>query len=153
MQNFDDRGLPKCPRRTYAPPSISGRRPETENTFVQFLTVIEKTYLRDNPYHNNTHGARVRLTNVSHYKGEYTKTVLNRARGQAALAGTQSIDSRWRWLKKYVPHSVKARAPKGCPNPVNPLLDEYVYSWQWRTNCKAAGKSLWLQLGEEVFKA
>ena len=47
----------------------------------------------------------------------------------------------------------KARAPKGCPNPVNPLLDEYVYSWQWRTNCKAAGKSLWLQLGEEVFKA
>ena len=26
-------------------------------------------------------------------------------------------------------------------------------SWQWRTNCKAAGKSLWLQLGEEVFKA
>ena len=103
--------------------------------------------------HNKTHGARVRLTNVSHYKGEYTKTVLNRARGQAALAGTQSIDSRWRWLKKYVPHSVKARAPKGCPNPVNPLLDEYVYSWQWRTNCKAAGKSLWLQLGEEVFKA
>ena len=70
-----------------------------------------------------------------------------------ALAGNQSIDSRWRWLKKYVPHSVKARAPKGCPNPVNPLLDEYVYSWQWRTNCKAAGKSLWLQLGEEVFKA
>jgi hypothetical protein len=30
-----------------------------ENTFVQFLTVIEKTYLRENPYHNNTHGADV----------------------------------------------------------------------------------------------
>ena len=103
--------------------------------------------------HNKTHGARVRLTNVQHYKGEYTKPVHRRGRGQAALAGTQSLDSRWRWLKKYVPHTVKARAPKGGPTPINQLLDHYVYSWQWRTNCKAAGKSLWSQLGKEVSKA
>ena len=49
--------------------------------------------------------------------------------------------------QSVAPHAVKARAPKGCRNPVGPPLDEYVYSWQWRTNCKAVGKSLWLQLG------
>ena len=41
-----------------------------------------KLLVRD---HNNTHGARVRLTSVQHYNGEYTKTVLHRTRGPAAL--------------------------------------------------------------------
>jgi hypothetical protein len=45
---------------------LSSAKVMDENTFVQFLTVIEKTYLRDNPYHNNTHGADV-MQSVHHF--------------------------------------------------------------------------------------
>ena len=76
--------------------------------------------------HNQTHKAQVKLENVAHYKGEYTRKVRRPAGGQAKIAGTQAMDRHWGWLKEYIPHCLKARSG----NVVNPTLDDYVYSWQ-----------------------
>ena len=92
---------------------------------------------------NETRKSRVRLENVTHLKQEYTRPVRRPMRGQSTIAGTQSIDQRWRWMKVYVPHSLKGR----CASGVNPSLDEYVFSWQWRSNQIQKCASLWDALG------
>ena len=74
--------------------------------------------------HNKTKGARVRLENVAHYAHEFTRDVGRPRRGQSSIAGTQAIDQRWRWMKAYIPHCLKARWGRT----VNPLIDTYVYS-------------------------
>ena len=95
---------------------------------------------------NRSANARVKLENVVHLRRQYTRKVKKASRGQSSIAGTQAIDQRWRWLKAYVPHSIKARFRR-C---VNPVIDTYVYSWQWRTNRFNAGMPLWTSLGALV---
>ena len=100
-------------------------------------------------HHNLENKAHIKLEEVIHYKGQFTKDVKKRARGQSSIAGTQSIDSRWRWLKHYVPHSIKGRVSRD----VNPKLNDYVFSWQFRSNCNARNESLWETLGALVRRA
>ena len=69
-------------------------------------------------------------------------------RGQSSLAGTQSLDSRWKWLKVYIPQTVKARRGRTT----NPTLNKYVFSFQFRANALAAGVPLWAALGRAVRK-
>ena len=96
--------------------------------------------------YNRQNKARVMLRNVVHKKRQFTRNVKSPMKGQSSLAGTQAIDQRWRWLKVYVPHCVKARLGRG----VNPAIDTYVYSWQWRSNRLNAGACLWSSLGAAV---
>ena len=42
---------------------------------------------------------RVTLEEVVHAKGQYTRRVKNTKKKQAKVAGTQSLDRRWGWLK------------------------------------------------------
>ena len=43
-----------------------------------------------------------------------------------------------------MPHSLKARFHRG----VNPAIDDYVMSWQWRSNHLLDDGSLWTALGK-----
>ena len=56
------------------------------------------------------------------------------------------MDSRWKYLKAYVPQQIKAREGKL----VSRRLHCYAMSYQWRSNVLGAGKSLWAALGELV---
>ena len=98
--------------------------------------------------HNKLRKTRLRLQEVAHYKGQYTRSLAKTAKDQSTIAGTQSLDSRWRWLKAYVPHSIKARIDRQT----NAELDQYVFSYQFRANVKAKGENLWLELGKLVAK-
>jgi hypothetical protein len=99
--------------------------------------------------YNKMNKAKVCIREVKHYKSEYTKTSKKGRRGQSLIAGTQSLDQRWRWLKRYVPHGIKGKIDRR----ENPRLDSYVYSFQFRSNVKARGADLWTALGREVQKA
>lgn len=99
-------------------------------------------------HHNRLTKSRMRLEEVVHYKGQYTRTVRNPVRGQSSIAGTQSLDQRWRWMKTYVPFNLKARSGRT----VNPRLDTYVFSYQFRVNTKVAGESVFTKLGGIVRK-
>ncbi len=96
--------------------------------------------------HNATHRSNLRLESVSHCKGQYTKMVKNPRRGQAKLAGTQAMDQNWRWLKCYIPCALKARKGRD----LNPLIEAFAFSWQWRHNRTTAGQSLWDALGSLI---
>ena len=96
--------------------------------------------------HNRKYKARVKLHEVVHLKGQFCKTVQKRHQGQSTIAGTESIDSRWMWVKAYVPTTVVAKRD----GRENPLLDTYVFSYQYRVNTRVAGKCLWSSLGALV---
>lgn len=66
---------------------------------------------------------------VVHSEFEFTREVTNR-KGGSKLAGTQSIDQRWRRLDDYIPEQLNIKAERQ----VNPELWGYVYSWLWRHN-------------------
>lgn len=99
--------------------------------------------------YNKRNKASVKLENVAHYKHEFTRTVRRSRRGQSKIAGTQAIDQRWRWMKEYIPHSLKGRTPTG----INGAIDDYVYSWQWRSNRRAECVALWGALGTALARA
>lgn len=96
--------------------------------------------------HNKDHRTKINLKEVAHYKGQYTKRVPKSRRGQSTIAGTQSLDQRWRWLKNYVPHSLTAK----LNHDFNERLDDYVFSYQFRVNAQIRGGSLWEALGAAV---
>ena len=67
--------------------------------------------------------------------------------GHSDLAGTESLDQRWKQLEKYIPpevHTKKNGEVDGC-------LWVYVYSWLWRHNLR--GASLLDKLSELVAAA
>jgi hypothetical protein len=78
---------------------------------------------------------------VVHSQGEYSKEVQTPA-GHSGLAGTQSLDQRWKQLDRYLPAELHTKKDHG----VNPDLWTYVYSWLWRHNLR--GESLLSSLGE-----
>jgi hypothetical protein len=94
-------------------------------------------------WYNAQRKTRFTLREVAHYKGEYTRFVKSAMKKQSHLSGTQAIDSRWRWLKQYVPFNLKGRANRSK----NPALDTYVFSWVWRCNRKSKSESIWDSLG------
>ena len=61
-------------------------------------------------------------------------------------AGTQSIDSRWKYLQKYIPSELKVKKGQG----INPKISEYMWSWLYRHNLQA--NELHTALGEEFKK-
>lgn len=97
-------------------------------------------------HHNRVAKSRIQVKQVAHYLAEYTKSVPKTRKGQSGIAGTQSLDQRWRWLKAYIPHSIKARQGRKD----NPSLDNYVFSYQFRANTRASGRDLWGAVGNLV---
>jgi hypothetical protein len=98
-------------------------------------------------WHNLKNKARLTVHEVKHYTGQYTSVLKQKvARGQSSIAGTQSLDQRWRWMKAYIPTSLKGRVNRDA----NPKLDSYVFSYQFRVNTRARGKTIWSALGQLV---
>ncbi len=83
-------------------------------------------------HQNRTMKTKIKIESVAHYKGQFTRTLKHVMKKQSSIAGTQAIDSLWRWLKNYLPHSLKGRVDRD----VNPRLEAYVFSGQFRTNCR-----------------
>jgi hypothetical protein len=88
--------------------------------------------------HNKKHKTNMMVKNVAHYKQEYTNRLRHVRRGASKIGGTQAMDQRWRWLKKFVPHSLHNRDHRQ----VNSKIWEYVFSWQWRTNQLSLGNKI-----------
>ena len=66
---------------------------------------------------------------VSHKKMEFTRKVRT-PKGHSKIAGTESIDSVWGQLTKFIPHSVHSKKS----HKINPLLNKYVWAWVARHN-------------------
>jgi len=74
---------------------------------------------------------RMRFGECSHSGKEFTRPGKKQKDGISSVSGTQSMDSRWRLLGKYVPNELKAKTlPKA--GGVNPNFAIYTASWQCR---------------------
>ena len=73
----------------------------------------------------------IKVRQVSHKKQEMVRRV--RMNSHVRMAGTQTIDSTWKHLDRYVPATLKVK----IHGKVNPLLWQYVYSFVWRRNIAA----------------
>jgi hypothetical protein len=80
---------------------------------------------------------------VKHYNGEYVKEVETPC-GHSDLAGTESIDQRWKRLDAHIPAELCTKRQRE----VSPDLWGYVCSWLWRHNLH--GACLETSLGELV---
>jgi len=78
---------------------------------------------------------------VVHSRHEFVKEVATPA-GHSSLAGTESIDQRWKRLDAYLPPEKHTKKD----HEVDPSLWTYVYSWLWRHNLR--GASLATALGD-----
>ena len=93
--------------------------------------------------YNKLTKSSIAIKEVAHCNGEYAKRFRPRRQGQSSLAGTQGLDSRWKWMKAYVPDTLHARVNRKA----NPRLSQYVFPssferTHWRQNSRS-GK-LWL---------
>ena len=73
---------------------------------------------------------RLRNLQVNHRNNQFVKDV-DSACGSSSVAGTQSIDQRWRRLDEYIPKEVQT---KDSSHQVNDELYNYIWSWMWRQN-------------------
>ncbi|CAK0827210.1 unnamed protein product [Prorocentrum cordatum] len=87
----------------------------------------------------NKAGRNFALSAVVHQKRQCTKLIAKKKRGQSRLAGTQAMYSRWKYMKSYIPRTLKAAKGRA----VNPELRTYIMSWQWRQNLACTGAALW----------
>ena len=71
--------------------------------------------------------------NVAHNRKEYTRRVRTPA-GHSSLAGTMSIDAVWKSLKASIPSQLKSKTNKK----INPLFEDYIWSWLYRHNNSSA---------------
>ena len=74
---------------------------------------------------------------VTHRLHQYCKRLENPvAPGVSLLVGTQSLDSRWKTLTRYLPATLHARASRkpGENSQVNTKLSLYAHSWLLRHN-------------------
>lgn len=73
---------------------------------------------------------------VSHKNMQFTRparsVALPHGRRSSTLVGTQAIDATWRSLDKSIPAQLHT---KHCHR-VHPLLEEHMWSWLFRVNCR-----------------
>jgi hypothetical protein len=66
---------------------------------------------------------------VRHKRGEFVKRVAT-SRSHSSLAGTQSLDARWKSLCDAIPTNVPTRPNRATSS----RLFQYMWSWLWRHN-------------------
>ena len=92
---------------------------------------------------------RLRFAQVSYKRHEFVRQKGKRLQGLSNLVGTQSIDSRWHRLERYIPKELKVRrmADDGRKE-LNDDLIVYARSWQWRS--WRHSKDLFEELGQGI---
>ena len=77
----------------------------------------------------------------------YAAAVRTGVRGASAIGGTQTIDSDWGRMSRFVPKSLAPKSASG----VNPAILVYAYAWLWRT--RFAGDDMLSSIGRLASKA
>ena len=115
--------------------SPSGRPPVESLNDVKSCQLLERTLPKSHIFadgnkswasHSKSLGRK--CFQVSHVKMEFTRKT--RKRGHKTH-GTQCIDKKWSALKRYIPKELCSKTPNGL---LNEQINEYVYSFVWRSN-------------------
>ena len=130
------------------PPPESVKEISDSNLLERANKVLRLTVFSDGAFawpKNIQDYPHLRSASVCHKRSEFVKVVPRRS-GSSTLAGTQSIDQRWRLLDAYIPSTLKTK----LDHRINPSLYTYVYSWVWRHNL--GDKDIMTELGK-LFRA